>query len=215
MATQPNKNYQNKPVVYINFPKYNLWADVPDSKDRANLAWSTGNDNPRLNVFLSKDDRKKNLYAGFDQVTFFNAIAIAKNVFKARDAGKQKIVNYGKDNDGNQYVNSTLVFGKDASGQCWILLHKEGAPVVQFKLTPSAWHKFSDASGNEIEPRILYESTALKYIELLELTMQHAIAVANYKNRADEGIGALNPPEGTATAGTKLADTAKFDDVPY
>lgn len=215
MATTAKRNdYQNKPTVYINFPKYNLWAPVPDSQDRANLAWSTANDNPRLMVFLSKEDRKKNLYVGFDQVSFFNAIAVAKSVFKAPNANKQKIVNYGKDQEGNQIINNTLVFGKEESGQCWILIHKEGAPVVQFKLTPSIWHKFSDSTGNEVVAKIMYETTALKYIELLELTMQHAVAVANYKNRADEGIGAINPADGGASAGVKPA-ASSFDDIPY
>ncbi len=188
---------QNQPVVYTNFDKLNLYTEIEGSNPPANarLIWGARNGNPRITVFYGNSDGRKNIPAGFDQISFMKLISNIKSMLDEGKEDKRMVRNFIRNKETkNLDVMSELWYGVNNEGCLWLAVTSSNHPKIMFKVKASDWHSFINNEGKPEDSVKLNLQYSKMYIELVEMTFERFIVNNNVSNSA-LGMEAVNPAE--------------------
>jgi hypothetical protein len=170
-----------------------LWAKLSNSDKPARLVWSILGSQPRITVFTgNSNDKGFNgiLSANMDPSVFFVFLESLREVATSEKETKRKIDFYiPKRNDSNgtveQVLNSSLVYGKNSEGICWISLLEANKAKILFEFQPPEWNRFFKANGESYTKSELSIASCLGFIKAANGIYSNLIALNNYAQLND------------------------------
>lgn len=144
------------PLDVLEFPRATLYTPAPGvDNERSSLNWSTLNGQPRVTVWTRVDDKEKGpIQAGIGHEYIQGILGAAEELYRS---GKIDTIafdnmknNPGEDGRaGERVISSTLMFGRDEEGVCFVSLtsNDDSRPRIIFPFTGFVWHKPRRKSG--------------------------------------------------------------------
>lgn len=187
-------------IPYIKLPKNtSLWATIPDSTERANLTWSTRDNNPRMTVFYppNENGRVQSVGAPMAMSVALGWIECFMTILqdKTITTGHYKLDIVTSDKEagpGAKKLISELHFGLDREGKPYIALKDviTSRPLVKFGFTFGDWHKLQKYTDGKPEP--VTETEAARWLALGYLGTLRAALVAR-SITVDAGVAVGEP----------------------
>jgi hypothetical protein len=182
-----------KPGNIIELEKMTLWAKVPGLERSARMVFSLVAYKPRITVFTSNPADKGFdgiINATMDPTTFTIFLDMLRTVALSGKETKNKIeflTNRKNESTGltEQVLGSTLYFGKDEEGVCWISLTEGNKSKLKFEFMPPAWNHLYKSTGEKLTRTECSVANCLAYIKTARGIYNSLIALVNYNGVQD------------------------------
>lgn len=176
-----------------------------DTKDTAQLTWSTRGIYPRITVFTSsqttdekgKFDYNKMITAPFDYISLQMLFDNFKKVIEHVGEIKLEVACYNAEfknrvKTDNIVLQAKVSVGKDKNGIIYIAAIEDEKPKIKFNLLPDyRWYKHYDANSDEITDKaVISKMYATAYLKTLDklFTSQIANDLMTVKNAKKDEI---------------------------
>lgn len=214
-------NYDSQaPAQFITLDRLSIFTPTPGHEgNRAKVTFGFRNENPRISVFTNDPNDlnggKTPINCGVDPATFITLLDQMEAVVKADQPTKIKF-----ETDGTRYENnertkdrqllSTLFFGKDDSGVCWISVQAENRPRIKFEFKVSDWHRFFKSDGSKMS---IAEASAASAMSMILIMRQMTVQLLSHYKLNPQPIQLDTPkPASSKSSANDIAGTiTSFD----
>lgn len=181
------QSYKEGKVIFINFLKFDLYAETPNVPGRrSKLSFGVRDGNPRITVFTNDPSDTINkgvIYAPFSPEVFLAFLDMFEKAILNGNDTKYKIdcLTYARDESGKadlttKVPTSQLWFGKDKTGICWMSVVSGNRPKIPFQFKLSEFHNFYHANGEKFSESENSDVVALATVRGLRQIIHNMIA---------------------------------------
>lgn len=217
-------SYPQRQKTIVDDTKFKLSTDqLKGGKGRPTLSLYCANSpdpkfkkvscNPRIDVYTNIPGAKDNglIRAKFDVPTLFQMFYWMEKLATDANGTSYAIDCETPGQDGKPYVESTIAFGKDATGRIFITIidkKDDSSPKVRFYFTNSFYHKLRRSGGEPLTEGDISIAAALGWVNMFKQFFP-LVAVQQYK--AGES-GQRGEYAGNRVTATASSDSDSFED---